>query len=66
MATTRGSAGSYSVGNRPPTVSWTIVRGDTSAFRVYVTDDENSHWLLLIGLLIWKLKDQTIQQMQEL
>jgi len=39
MATTRGSAGSYSVGNRPPTVSWTIVRGDTSAFRVYVTDD---------------------------
>jgi hypothetical protein len=40
MATTRGSAGSYSVGNRPPTVSWTIVRGDTSAFRVYVTDDE--------------------------
>jgi hypothetical protein len=40
MATTRGSAGSYSVGNRPPTVSWTVVRGDTSAFRVYVTDDE--------------------------
>ncbi len=39
MATTRGSAGSYSVGNRPPTVSWTVVRGDTSAFRVYVTDD---------------------------
>ncbi len=40
MATTRGSAGNYSVGNRPPTVSWTVVRGDTSAFRVYVTDDE--------------------------
>jgi hypothetical protein len=40
MAITRGSAGSYSVGNRPPTVSWTVVRGDTSAFRVYVTDDE--------------------------
>ncbi len=39
MAITRGSAGSYSVGNRPPTVSWTVVRGDTSAFRVYVTDD---------------------------
>ncbi len=40
MATTRGSAGNYSVGNRPPPVSWTVVRGDTSAFRVYVTDDE--------------------------
>jgi hypothetical protein len=42
MATTRGSAGSYSVGNRPPTVSWTIVRGDTAAFKVYVTDDERA------------------------
>jgi hypothetical protein len=39
MATTRGSAGSYDVGNKPPTVTWTVVRGDTSAFRVYVTDD---------------------------
>lgn len=47
MATTRGSAGSYSVGNRPPTVSWTVVRGDTSAFRVYVTDDEKQP--LVIG-----------------
>lgn len=29
----------YSVGNIPPQVVWTIVRGDTAAFRVYVTDD---------------------------
>lgn len=29
----------YSVGNTPPQVTWTIVRGDTAAFRVYVTDD---------------------------
>jgi hypothetical protein len=40
MATTRGSASSYSVGNNPPIVTWTVVRGDTAAFRVYVTDDE--------------------------
>lgn len=40
MATTRGSASSYSVGNNPPLVTWTVVRGDTAAFRVYVTDDE--------------------------
>ena len=30
---------SYSVGLIPPTVTWTVVRGDTAAFRVYVTDD---------------------------
>ena len=35
---TRGSAG-YSVGNTPPRVTWTIVRGDTARFKVYVTDD---------------------------
>lgn len=29
----------YSVGNIPPQVAWTIVRGDTAAFKVYVTDD---------------------------
>lgn len=39
MATTRGSAGTYNVGEKPPTVIWTVVRGDTSAFKVYVTDD---------------------------
>lgn len=39
MATLRGSSGSYSVGNTPPKVQWTVVRGDTAAFRVYVTDD---------------------------
>ena len=29
----------YSVGSQPPQVTWTIVRGDTASFRVYVTDD---------------------------
>jgi hypothetical protein len=29
----------YNVGAKPPTVKWTVVRGDTSAFKVYVTDD---------------------------
>ena len=41
MATFRDqSLSSYSIGSAPPTVNWTIVKGDTSAFRVYVTDDE--------------------------
>lgn len=40
MATYRGQgASSYDVGLKPPTVSWTVVRGDTASFRVYVTDD---------------------------
>ena len=42
MATLRGSSSSYNVGNTPPRVTWTIVRGDTAAFKVYVTDDERS------------------------
>lgn len=41
MATYRGqeSKSLYDVGLRPPLVNWTIVRGDTAAFRVYTTDD---------------------------
>jgi hypothetical protein len=39
MATLRGSQTSYDIGNKPPTVLWTVVRGDTSGFKVYVTDD---------------------------
>ena len=55
MATTRGSSGSYDIGNKPPTVLWTVVRGDTSGFKVYVTDDakeplvlkgEGSEWAI--------------------
>lgn len=29
----------YNIGNEPPEISWTIVRGDTAKFKVYVTDD---------------------------
>jgi hypothetical protein len=39
MATTRRSAQTYDVGGQPPTVIWTVVRGDTSGFKVYVVDD---------------------------
>ena len=38
MAITRGS-GAYAIGNAPPRVIWTVVRGDTASFKVYVTDD---------------------------
>ena len=46
MAITRGSAGSYDIGNKPPTVLWTVVRGDTSGFKVYVTDDAKQPLIL--------------------
>jgi hypothetical protein len=55
MATLRGSQTSYDIGNKPPTVIWTVVRGDTSGFKVYVTDDakqplvlkgEGSEWTI--------------------
>jgi hypothetical protein len=40
MATYRGQGtDSFSIGSAPPTVLWTLVRGDTAAFRVYVTDE---------------------------
>lgn len=39
MVTRAQRSKSYFVGEAPPQVEWTIVRGDTSAFRVYVTDD---------------------------
>lgn len=39
MAIQRGSASLYEIGNKPPTVIWTVVRGDTSGFKVYATDD---------------------------
>lgn len=33
------SSGTYNVGNTPPVIVWTVVKGDTASFRVYVTDD---------------------------
>jgi hypothetical protein len=42
MATSRGSSNLYNIGSAPPKVVWTIVRGDTAAFKVYATDDERA------------------------
>jgi hypothetical protein len=53
MALTRGS-GNYSVGNTPPRVTWTIVRGDTAAFKVYVTDDDKQP----LDLSVWNIAMQ--------
>jgi hypothetical protein len=40
MATFRNQpTDSYALGSAPPEVRWTVVRGDSAAFRVYVTND---------------------------
>jgi hypothetical protein len=40
MATYRGQGSDkYDIGAKPPYVNWTVVRGDTASFRVYVTND---------------------------
>jgi hypothetical protein len=54
MATLRGSSNSYNVGNTPPRVTWTVVRGDTAAFKVYVTDDEKAP----LNLSDWSIEMQ--------
>jgi len=56
MATLRGSASSYDVGNKPPTVTWTVVRGDTASFKVYVTDDEKQPLNILDWAIDMKIK----------
>jgi hypothetical protein len=50
----RGSG--YSVGNVPPQVTWTVVRGDTAAFRVYVTDDAKQPLAIADWLISMKVK----------
>ena len=57
MATYRGQGSdSFSIGSAPPTVLWTLVRGDTAAFRVYVTDEERvpltiSEWDIAMDII---------------
>lgn len=55
MATFRGQEqNNYSVGATPPYVSWTVVRGDTASFRVYVTDDSQTP----LNIPEWSIKMQ--------
>ncbi len=47
MATFRNqTTDSYALGSTPPEIRWTVVRGDSAAFRVYVTDDERNPLLI--------------------
>lgn len=44
----------YDIGNEPPQVSWTLVRGDTASFKAYVTDDAR----LPLDLADWTIEMQ--------
>lgn len=46
----------YSVGNVPPQVAWTLVRGDTAAFKVYVTDDSKAALTISEWTISMKIK----------
>lgn len=59
MATSRGSSKQYNVGEKPPTVVWTFVKGDTSAFRVYVTDDAKQPLNIPDWTILMKIKRPT-------
>jgi hypothetical protein len=46
----------YSIGSEPPTITWTVVSGDTASFRVYVEDDDRnpldlSTWTLAMDIV---------------
>ena len=40
MANYRNEVSVFQVGAVPPDILWTVVKGDTAAFRVYVTDQD--------------------------
>jgi hypothetical protein len=47
MATFRNQpTDSYALGAAPPEIRWTVVRGDSASFRVYVTNDARVPLLL--------------------
>ena len=56
MATLRGSQSLYNIGNPPPTVIWTVVRGDTSGFKVYVVDDAGQPLIIPDWTINMKIK----------
>ena len=61
MATFRTTGqDSYSIGSKPPTVTWTVVKGDTAAFRVYVTDDNKDPLVIADWDIEMEIKRPTV------
>lgn len=64
MATYRNSsASSFEIGSPPPQITWTVVRGDTAAFRVYVTDSNKDPLIIpdwTIAMDIYRPSTETV------
>lgn len=52
----------YSVGNIPPQVAWTVVRGDTAAFRIYLTDDTKTALNIPDWTIAMKIKRPNLEK----
>jgi hypothetical protein len=55
----------YNVGNTPPRVTWTVVRGDTAAFKVYVTDDAKQPITIGDWSILMKIKRPNVPNLTE-
>jgi hypothetical protein len=64
MATFRNQpTDSYALGAAPPEIRWTVVRGDSAAFRVYVTNDARQPLLLEdweVAMDIYRPSNETV------
>ena len=61
MASSRVSSNIYNIGSIPPMVNWTIVRGDTCSFQVYVTDDAKAPLTIADWLIKMEIKRPNIK-----
>lgn len=52
----------YLVGNLPPLVTWTVVRGDSASFRVYATDDAKQPLDIVEWVIDMEIKRPTTPQ----
>ena len=64
MAILRNSSQSlYNIGEKPPFVNWTVVRGDTSGFKVYLEDDSNTPLIVSDWTISMKVKRPNTSQL---
>jgi hypothetical protein len=64
MAILRNSSQSlYNIGEKPPFVNWTVVRGDTSGFKVYLEDDSKTPLIVSDWTISMKVKRPNTSQL---
>jgi hypothetical protein len=64
MAILRNSSQSlYNIGEKPPFVNWTVVRGDTSGFKVYLEDDAKTALVIPDWDISMRIKRPNVSQL---